>query len=95
VFESELADVVPVVRTSIGGTRIIGRMCVGNKNGLLLPHTTTDQGINTTQYSPWMPLLYSACRPGIFSSVKFSFKYSDFNQTEINKRSDFTTRIHL
>uniref|UniRef100_A0A0E0MUQ6 Eukaryotic translation initiation factor 6 n=1 Tax=Oryza rufipogon TaxID=4529 RepID=A0A0E0MUQ6_ORYRU len=43
VFESELADVVPVVRTSIGGTRIIGRMCVGNKNGLLLPHTTTDQ----------------------------------------------------
>uniref|UniRef100_A0A0E0JH52 Eukaryotic translation initiation factor 6 n=1 Tax=Oryza punctata TaxID=4537 RepID=A0A0E0JH52_ORYPU len=43
VFESELADIVPVVRTSIGGTRIIGRMCVGNKNGLLLPHTTTDQ----------------------------------------------------
>ncbi|XP_040384842.1 eukaryotic translation initiation factor 6-2-like [Oryza brachyantha] len=43
VFESELAGVVPVVRASIGGTRIVGRMCVGNKNGLLLPHTTTDQ----------------------------------------------------
>jgi translation initiation factor 6 len=42
-FESELADVIPVVKTSIGGTRIIGRLCVGNKNGLLLPHTTTDQ----------------------------------------------------
>uniref|UniRef100_A0A0D9X214 Eukaryotic translation initiation factor 6 n=1 Tax=Leersia perrieri TaxID=77586 RepID=A0A0D9X214_9ORYZ len=43
VFESEFADVIPVVKTSIGGTRIIGRLCVGNKNGLLLPHTTTDQ----------------------------------------------------
>ncbi|KAG4997694.1 hypothetical protein JHK82_028467 [Glycine max] len=43
-FEAELADVIPVVKTSIGGTRIVGRLCVGNKNGLLLPHTTTDQG---------------------------------------------------
>ncbi|KAF1896738.1 hypothetical protein Lal_00034438 [Lupinus albus] len=43
VFESELAGVIPVVKTSIGGTRIIGRLCAGNKNGLLLPHTTTDQ----------------------------------------------------
>ncbi|CAN6686517.1 unnamed protein product [Malus baccata var. baccata] len=43
-FEAELADVIPVVKTSIGGTRIIGRLCAGNKNGLLLPHTTTDQG---------------------------------------------------
>lgn len=43
VFEAELADVVPVVRASIGGTRIVGRLCVGNKNGLLLPNTTTDQ----------------------------------------------------
>ncbi|KAM0878316.1 hypothetical protein ACQ4PT_034964 [Festuca glaucescens] len=43
VFETELADVVPVVKASIGGTRILGRLCVGNKNGLLLPNTTTDQ----------------------------------------------------
>lgn len=28
-FESELADVIPVVKTSIGGTRIIGRLCAG------------------------------------------------------------------
>ncbi|KAI3980667.1 hypothetical protein MKX01_025232 [Papaver californicum] len=42
-FESELADHIPVVKTSIGGTRIIGRLCAGNKNGLLVPHTTTDQ----------------------------------------------------
>ncbi|XP_035546979.1 eukaryotic translation initiation factor 6-2-like [Juglans regia] len=42
-FETELADTIPVVKTSIGSTRIIGRFCAGNKNGLLLPHTTTDQ----------------------------------------------------
>ncbi|WRX12054.1 Translation initiation factor IF6 - like 3 [Theobroma cacao] len=42
-FESELADVIPVIKTSIAGTRIIGRLCAGNKNGLLVPHTTTDQ----------------------------------------------------
>ncbi|GMH24000.1 hypothetical protein Nepgr_025843 [Nepenthes gracilis] len=43
MFESELADYIPVVKTSVAGTRIIGRLCAGNKNGLLLPHTTTDQ----------------------------------------------------
>lgn len=43
VFENELADHIPVVYTSIAGVRIIGRLSVGNKNGLLLPNTTTDQ----------------------------------------------------
>jgi translation initiation factor 6 len=42
-FEAELTDVIPVVKTSITGTRIIGRLCAGNKNGLLLPNMTTDQ----------------------------------------------------
>ncbi|KAL7008786.1 Eukaryotic translation initiation factor 6 [Cystobasidiomycetes sp. EMM_F5] len=42
-FEAELADVIPVVETSIGGTRIIGRMTAGNRHGLLVPSTTTDQ----------------------------------------------------
>jgi len=28
-FETELADVIPVIKTSIGGTRIVGRLCVG------------------------------------------------------------------
>eukprot|EP00850_Spirogloea_muscicola_P012791 SM000084S23127 [mRNA] locus=s84:364578:366873:+ [translate_table: standard] len=40
---AELADVIPVVKVSIAGTRVIGRMCVGNKNGLLMPNSTTDQ----------------------------------------------------
>ncbi len=43
VFESELADVIPVVHTSIGGTRIIGRLTAGNRHGLLVPNSTTDQ----------------------------------------------------
>jgi len=43
VFEAELADHIPVVKTSISGTRLVGRLCVGNKNGLLMPNTTTDQ----------------------------------------------------
>ncbi|KAL2916159.1 Eukaryotic translation initiation factor 6 [Polyrhizophydium stewartii] len=43
VFESELADVVPIIHTSIGGTRIIGRLTAGNRHGLLLPSSTTDQ----------------------------------------------------
>jgi translation initiation factor 6 len=43
VFEAELADVIPIIHTTIGGTRIIGRLCAGNRHGLLVPSTTTDQ----------------------------------------------------
>merc|ERR1712230_236529 len=43
VFEAELGDVVPVVQTSIGGTRVIGRLVAGNRHGLLVPSSTTDQ----------------------------------------------------
>jgi len=43
VFEAELADRIPVVRTQVAGCRIIGRLTVGNSKGLLLPNTTTDQ----------------------------------------------------
>jgi len=42
-FEAELGDIVPVVHTSIGGTRIIGRLTAGNRHGLLVPQTATDQ----------------------------------------------------
>lgn len=43
VFESELADHIPVFKATVGGTRLVGRTTVGNKNGLLLPNTCTDQ----------------------------------------------------
>ncbi|KAJ8865574.1 hypothetical protein PR048_033094 [Dryococelus australis] len=42
IFESELAETIPVVHASIAGCRVIGRMCVGNKNGLLVPNSTMD-----------------------------------------------------
>jgi translation initiation factor 6 len=43
VFEAELSDVIPIIHTTIGGTRIIGRLTAGNRHGLLVPSTTTDQ----------------------------------------------------
>ncbi len=42
MFEGELADAIPVVHASLGDCRVIGRMCVGNRHGLLVPNTTTD-----------------------------------------------------
>lgn len=42
VFEAELGETIPVVHTSINGCRIIGRLTVGNKNGLLVPNGTSD-----------------------------------------------------
>ncbi|KAK5986231.1 Eukaryotic translation initiation factor 6 [Trichostrongylus colubriformis] len=41
--EAELAEVIPVVHTSITSTRIVGRVTVGNRHGLLVPNGTTDQ----------------------------------------------------
>lgn len=51
VFESELADHIPVIHTSIAGCRILGRLCVGNKHGLLVPSTTTDQELQLLRNS--------------------------------------------
>lgn len=42
VFESELGAKMPVAHCSIAGTKIVGRLCAGNKNGLILPTSTTD-----------------------------------------------------
>jgi len=41
-FEADLGSHIPVVHTSIAGTRIVGRLTAGNSNGLLVPSTTTD-----------------------------------------------------
>ena len=43
VFESELADHIPIIKSSVSGTRLVGRVTVGNKNGLLLPNSCSDQ----------------------------------------------------
>jgi translation initiation factor 6 len=42
IFEGELAEHIPVIHTSIGGNRFVGRTTVGNRKGLLVPNTTTD-----------------------------------------------------
>ena len=41
-FESDIGSHIPVIHTSIGGMRVVGRLTCGNKNGLLVPNTTTD-----------------------------------------------------
>lgn len=43
VFEAELQGLIPICRTQIAGTRIIGRLTTGNRKGLLVPTNTTDQ----------------------------------------------------
>ncbi|CAL5198913.1 unnamed protein product [Lathyrus oleraceus] len=40
---AKFEDIIPVIKTSIAGTSWVGRYCIGNKNGLLLPHTTTPE----------------------------------------------------
>mmetsp|Transcript_20143 Transcript_20143/g.35804 ORF Transcript_20143/g.35804 Transcript_20143/m.35804 type:complete len:253 (+) Transcript_20143:164-922(+) len=42
VFESELADQIPVIHATIAGCRFVGRVAVGNSKGLLLPSTCSD-----------------------------------------------------
>jgi len=42
VFESELSAHIPVIHATIAGCRFVGRTTVGNRRGLLVPSTTTD-----------------------------------------------------
>lgn len=50
-FESELDEVIPVVYSTVGGCRIVGRMTVGNRHGLLVPNSTTDQELQQIRNS--------------------------------------------
>jgi len=43
IFEAELQDVIPICHATIAGTRIVGRLTAGNRKGLLVPTSTTDQ----------------------------------------------------
>jgi len=45
VFEGELADTCPVFRTTIADSSIVGSLSVGNRHGLMVPNTATDQEI--------------------------------------------------
>ncbi len=50
-FEAELDEVVPVVYSTIGGGRIVGRLTAGNRHGLLVPNSTTDQELQQIRNS--------------------------------------------
>ena len=41
-FETDIGSHIPVIHTSINSTKIIGGLTSGNKNGLLVLNTTTD-----------------------------------------------------
>ncbi|XP_059153313.1 eukaryotic translation initiation factor 6-like [Physella acuta] len=57
VFEGEIGDTIPGVHASIAGCRVIGRMCVGNRHGLLVPNTTvvtiTNLALTVVRKSSW------------------------------------------
>merc|ERR1711936_536139 len=50
-FEAELDEVIPVIYSTVGGCRIVGRMTVGNRHGLLVPNSTTDQELQQIRNS--------------------------------------------
>ena len=42
---------MPVVQASIADMKIVGRMCCGNKNGLVVPMSTTDMELQVLRNS--------------------------------------------
>lgn len=42
LFESQLSEQIPVVSCTVSSTNLVGRLTVGNKNGLLVPNTIGD-----------------------------------------------------
>ena len=51
VFEEELGAHTPVVHMSVGLTKLVGRMIVGNSNGVLVPAETTDMELQVLRNS--------------------------------------------
>jgi translation initiation factor 6 len=50
-LETELGPKIPVIQTTIAGTKILGRMTAGNRKGLLLPSGTTDDELKRVRNS--------------------------------------------
>jgi len=42
VLEAELEEHIPLVRCTIGGCKIVGRLTAGNRHGILVPNLTED-----------------------------------------------------
>ncbi|CAF1552129.1 unnamed protein product, partial [Didymodactylos carnosus] len=60
-FESELSDHIPVIHTSIADTRVVGRLTIGNRHGLLVPSSTTDQELQHIRNSLPDPVRLRRC----------------------------------
>jgi translation initiation factor 6 len=50
-LENEIGSDMPIITTTIGGIRSVGRLTVGNKHGLLVPEITTDAEFNELKLS--------------------------------------------
>ena len=51
VVEEQLGCHMPVVQASINEMKIVGRMVCGNKNGLIVPMSTTDMELQVIRNS--------------------------------------------
>lgn len=65
VFEAELQDVIPICHATIAGTRIIGRLTAGNRKGLLVPTSTTDQELQHLRNSLPDEVKIQVCVPHV------------------------------
>ena len=48
-FEDNISSSISIIQSNIAGTAIVGRLTVGNKNGLLVPLTTTDSELKAIE----------------------------------------------
>lgn len=85
-MEAELADTIPVIHCSIAGTRIVGRITVGNRHGLLVPYATTDQELQhiRNRFSKF-PFLY--LRNILLSVIFFHLKVKNLLKKIFNFRA--------
>lgn len=95
IFEAELSGEIPIIKTSLAGTRLVGRLSVGqyvavhsakgtefltsgNKQGLLLPTTTTDQG--NFVWTCWLHITPQLCRDHAHSEFATRRSHSSKNR---------------
>ena len=102
VFEGELADKIPVIHCSIAGCRIVGRLTAGNRHGLLVPSSTTDQVLRTlrlcvlvmsmnshTLFHSHNIYIYAAMLICILAFFEYCFCYFFINFMSLVKSWDF------
>ncbi|AFP65266.1 translation initiation factor eIF6 (nucleomorph) [Chroomonas mesostigmatica CCMP1168] len=64
-LKENLNSFVPIVRTYICNSRCIGRLIIGNKNGLLLPYETSNVELNTIKNSIPDNILVKRCNENL------------------------------